>query len=153
VSEREKNLDIPRWRFVTKDTFENTHSLACWSPNDPTGPHVLLNGEAGMFEDVIQYHQQRYPEIYADDVAMQVRRAFGYTAASKVAHIHKVMKRALSRQEIASRHLSEDALTVALCGLLAEDALIERFLRDKLGRAPAAPKVVPLPSVLSEKAA
>src|SRR5215471_228267 len=44
--ERQFAVDVPKFRYVDKEQFEENWHLASWVPNDPDGPTVLMNKDA-----------------------------------------------------------------------------------------------------------
>jgi hypothetical protein len=130
--EREAPVDVPKFRMAEKDDFEKPWHLAVWVPHDPDGPTVLINQDSPILEEVIEYHQAQYPEVYAEEVAKTVRQVFGEIAACKIAHSQKLAKN-VPVEELDQDYRSEKALTVALMGLLAEESVIAQRL-GKLGR-------------------
>ena len=42
--------------------------LASWLPDDPEGPTVLINRGLPILIEAIKYHQDQYPDVYAEDV-------------------------------------------------------------------------------------
>jgi hypothetical protein len=130
--EREAPVDVPRYRLARGDDFEKPWHLALWAPHDTKGPTVLLNVDSQVLQEVVEYHQSQYPDVYAEEVAKIVRQVFGEVAACKVAHSQKLSKR-VSEEELDRDYRSEQALTVALMGLMAEESVIAQRL-GKLGR-------------------
>lgn len=129
-------VDVPRYRFGTKDDFDKEWHLAVWAPNDPEGPTVVINVDSSILEDVVAYHQEQYPDVYAEEVAETVRKVFGEIAACKIAHSQKLAKK-IPEELLDREYRSEQALTVALMGLLAEESVIAQRLA-KLGRKKSA---------------
>jgi hypothetical protein len=134
--EREIAVDVPKFRFVGKEEFDNPWHLALWAPNDPDGPTVLINEESPLLIEAIQYQQQQYPDVYAAEVAKIVRTTYGEVAVCKVAHSQKLIAQ-IPEEELDVSYRSEAALTVALMGLLAEESLIAQRLA-KLSRKKSA---------------
>lgn len=129
-------VDVPHYRYTRADAFARPWHLAAWAPNDVGGPAVLINTDSHILRDIIKYHQANYPDIFADEVSETVRAVFGEVAACKVAHSQKLA--ALVPEEQLNRdYRSEEALTLGLMGLLAEDAVIAARLGHKLGRKQA----------------
>lgn len=85
-----------------------------------------------MLQEVVEYHQAQYPDVYAEEVGKTVRQVFGEVAACKIAHSQKLAKK-VSEEELNRDYWSEQALTVALMGLMAEESLIAQRL-GKFGR-------------------
>jgi hypothetical protein len=134
--EREVAVDVPRFTYVGKDAFENDWHLASWVPADPEGPTVIMNRDCPILLEAIKYHQQQYPDVYADEVAETVRNTYGEVAVCKVAHSQKLAKH-VPAEDLDDLYRSEAALTVGLMGLLAEESLIAQRL-GKLGRKKSA---------------
>jgi hypothetical protein len=130
--EREVPVSVPRYAFANKEDFERPWHLAMWAPNDPEGPTVHINVDSPILEEVVKYHQERYPDVFAEDVAKTIRATFGEVAVAKVAHSQKLSKE-LPVEELDREYRDEKALTLGLMGLLAEESLIAKRL-VKLGR-------------------
>jgi hypothetical protein len=133
--EREMPVDVPKYRYAHKDEFDKSWHLALWSPHSPDGPEVVINSDSPILEEAIKYHQDQYPDVYAEEVAKTVRAVFGEVAACKIAHSQK-LKRELPEEELDQNYRSEAALTIALMGLMAEESLIAQRL-GRLGRKKA----------------
>jgi hypothetical protein len=130
-------VDVPRYSYTDAGDFEEPWHLALWSPHEHGGPTVLLNQDAPVLLEAIKYHQDQYPDIYADEVSKTVKEVYGEVAVAKIAHSQKLMINKVSEQELDKEYRSEKALTVALMGLLAEEMLIGVRL-GKLGKKKAA---------------
>ncbi len=135
--EREVPVDIPRFRYAAADAFTQPWHLALWAPNDTEGPAILINVESPILQEVIEYHQTQYPDVYAEEVAKTIRQVFGEVGACKIAHSQKLAKN-ISEEELDRVYRNEQALTVALMGLMAEESVIAQRL-GKLGRKKSAP--------------
>ncbi|HUK32348.1 MAG TPA: hypothetical protein VLV86_00470 [Vicinamibacterales bacterium] len=134
--EREVPVDVPKYRFAGKDDFELDWHLAAWLPTDPDGPTVQLNQDSPILTEVIKYHQDQYPDVYAEEVADTVRQVFGEVAACKIAHSQKLVKK-VAVETLDADYRNERALTIALMGLLAEESLISQRL-GRFGKKKAA---------------
>jgi hypothetical protein len=130
--ERERAVDVPRYRFAHEEEFEKPWHLALWAPHDPDGPTVLINIDSPILEETVKHHQDQYPDVYAEEVSKTVRQVFGEVAACKVAHSQKLARK-VPEEELDRDYRTEQALTVALMGLMAEEALIAQRL-GRLGR-------------------
>ena len=130
--EREVPVDVPRWQALGKDSFEEEWHVAMWAPNDPAGPTVFINTESPLLEEVVAYHQKKYAPHQAEEVQRIVHQVFGEVAVAKIAHSRKLIK-GMSEEQIDKTYRSEQALTLALMGLMAEESLIAHRL-TKLGR-------------------
>jgi hypothetical protein len=132
---RDMPVDVPRFRFAYADEFERPFHVAMWAPHDPDGPTVLINVESPVLEEAVEYHQSQYPDVYAEEVAKTVRQVFGEVAACKIAHSQKLAKK-VTEEELDREYRSEQALTVGLMGLLAEESVIAQRL-GRLGKKKA----------------
>ena len=130
--EREAAVDIPRYRFAPKEDFEQSWHLAAWAPHDADGPTVVINVDSPVLQEIVEYHQGHYPDVYAEEVADSVRKVFGEVATCKIAHSQKLTKE-IPEEQLDKDYRSEAALTIALMGLLAEESLIAQRL-GRLGR-------------------
>ncbi len=130
--ERKVAVDVPRFVYAGKDEFEDPWHLASWVPNDPEGPTVHMNRDAPILLEAIKYHQDQYPDVYAEEIEEIVKNTYGEVAICKVAHSQKLAKH-IPEQDLDDTYRSEAALTIALMGLLAEESLIGQRL-GKLGR-------------------
>jgi hypothetical protein len=142
--ERDAPVDVPRYRLANADEFEKSWHLAAWVPNDPDGPTVVLNVDAPVLQEIVEYHQEQYPEVYAEEVANTVRQVFGEVAACKIAHSQKLTKQ-VTEEELDRDYRSEQALTFGLMGLLAEESVISQRL-GKLGKKKAGTAILTAPS-------
>lgn len=122
-SERSVPVDVPRYDFKGSEDFDKPWHLATWAPRDPEGPTVYINKESGILEEVVEYHQEKYAEVYHEEVGKVVREVFGEVAACKVAHSQKLASE-IPEEELDQSYRNEAALTVGLMGLIAEESLI-----------------------------
>ena len=130
--ERRIPVDVPRFRLVGKDEFERPWHVALWAPTAPDGPTVLINTDSPILLEIVQYHQNQYPDVFAEEVQKTVFEGFGEVAACKVAHSQKLLRN-IAKEELDKDYRSEQALTIGLMGLLAEESLIAQRL-GRLGR-------------------
>jgi hypothetical protein len=130
--ERDVPVDIPQFRFASAEEFEKPWHIAMWAPHDPDGPTVVINVDSPVLQEIVQYHQAQYPDVYAEEVAETVRQVFGEVAACKIAHSQKLAKQ-VTEEELDRDYRSEAALTIGLMGLLAEESVISQRL-GKLGK-------------------
>jgi Histidine kinase-, DNA gyrase B-, and HSP90-like ATPase len=134
--ERQVAVDVPKFKYVGKIEFENPWHLASWVPTDPEGPTVLMNRESPIIIEAIKYHQDQYPDVYAQEVEEIVTQTYGEIAVCKIAHSQKLVKH-VAEEELDQTYRSDEALTISLMGLLAEESLIAQRL-GKLGRKKSA---------------
>jgi hypothetical protein len=130
--ERLVPVDVPKYRFGHPEEFQHPWHIALWAPNDVGGPYVVINTQSPVLVEMIKYHRDRYPDVHAEEITLIILKTFGEIAACKIAHTQKLMKY-ITEQEVDDAFRTEEALTVALMGLIAEDTLINQRLA-KLGR-------------------
>jgi hypothetical protein len=70
--------------------------------------------------------------VYAKEVTDIVRKTYGEIAVCKLAHSQKLAAQ-VAEEDLDQYYRSEQALTIALMGLLAEESLIAQRL-GRLGR-------------------
>jgi len=136
---RDIPVDVPRFRYGYAADFALPFHVAMWAPHDPDGPTVLINIDSPILQEAVEYHQSQYPDVYAEEVAKTVRQVFGEVAACKIAHSQKLSKK-VTEEELNSQYRSEQALTVGLMGLLAEESVIAQRL-GRLGKKKGAQTV------------
>ena len=134
--ERQVAVDVPKFRYVSKEEFDEDWHLASWVPNDPEGPTVLMNKEAPLLVEAIKHHQQQYPDVFAVEVEKIVKDTYGEVAVCKIAHSQKLTTY-VAEDQLDLTYRNEAVLTVALMGLLAEESLIAQRL-GRLGRKKSA---------------
>ncbi|MEX0801530.1 MAG: hypothetical protein WD379_09975 [Dehalococcoidia bacterium] len=115
---------VPTYVLVSGDDIEDG-ALAAWSPNHPghTEGAVLLNVDHSVLRAEIEHWQSQFADHLADDIANEVLKAYGEIAVSKVAHSEHLRGQVAS-QVIDQKYRSPEALTMALLGLFAEEAVI-----------------------------
>jgi len=125
-------VDVPRYELKNASDFEQPWHLAMWVPNDPAGPTVFINVDSPILQEAVEHHQLQFPDHLAEEVATIVRKTIGEIASCKVAHAQKLTAE-ISEEKLNQEYRNEAALTVALMGLMAEESLIARRLKQ-LGR-------------------
>jgi hypothetical protein len=135
--EKEVPVSIPSYRYATKEEFEREWLMAQWAPNDPDGPTVILNADAPMLLEAIAYHQEQYPAVHSEEIQNIVKAVYGEVAVAKIAHSEKLAARGVTEEDLEQQYRSDEALTIALMGLMAEESLISQRL-GRLGRKKAA---------------
>lgn len=125
---------IPTWIKVKADDLEKG-MLAGWAPNHPDHPEgaVLINIEHPVMEEEIAHWQAQYGDHLADQVAEEVIATYGEIAVAKVAHSEH-LKSILPSSAVEQELRSEPALTMALLGLIGEEAVIAPRIGGKFGR-------------------
>ena len=125
----ESPVDVPNISFNKKEDFEKEWHIAAYAKSRHT---VMINLDSGIIDEVVKYHEERYPEILHEEVRKIIWKTFGEVAACKVAHSQK-LARMVTEQELDKSYRTEEALTVGLMGLMAEESLISQRL-GRLGR-------------------
>ncbi len=128
------NGGLPRYRPVLADNV-GPGMLAAWQPNDPEFPEgvVLINIEHPVLQSVIEHWQSQYADHHAEDIAKDVIDVYGQVAVSKVAHSEH-LKGIVPSQIVEKQMRSEEALTMAILGLMAEDHLIATKVGGKYSK-------------------
>lgn len=133
--QRNRPVDIPKYRFSHKDEFEEPWHLALWSPHEADGPVVCINVDSPILQEIIEYRQSLYPEIYAEEIANEIRKAFGEIATCKIAHSQRLAK-LIPEERLDEEYRNERALTISLMGLIAEESLIVQRLKGRFKKTP-----------------
>jgi hypothetical protein len=125
---------IPAYELVRSDAV-GKGMIACWAPNHPEHPEgaVLIATDHPVIEEQVAYWQSQYAPHLEEDVRREVLAVYGEIAVAKVAHSEQ-LKQMLPSHEIESNLRSEGALTMALLGLISEDAVISTRVGGKLGK-------------------
>jgi hypothetical protein len=127
--EQSAPVDVPQYDWCGKEDYDQEWHLATWSRERAT---VFLNRDAKLIQDTITYYQDQYPEQYAEEIVEIVKDVFGEVACCKVAHAQQLAY-VMSESEIDENYLTDEALTIALMGLISEETIIAQRL-GKLGR-------------------
>ena len=90
--ERQVSVDVPKFRYVGKEEFDEDWHLASWMPIDPDGPTVFMNRDAPLLLEAIKHHQQQYPDVFGAEVEKIVKDTYGEVAVCKIAHSQKLTK-------------------------------------------------------------
>jgi hypothetical protein len=127
---------LPYYRTAKAEDFDHPGLLAAWQPHDPQYPTgvVLLNVEHPVLIQQIQHYQSLYPDHLSEEIEGRVIGVYGEVAVAKVAHSES-MRSLLPANVIDKELRSPYALTMALLGLVTEDAIINSRLGGKFGKA------------------
>jgi hypothetical protein len=130
---------IPAYIAVTGDEIEEEGMLATWMPNHPDHPEgaVLIKVDHPVLKEEIEHWQAQYPDHLADQIAEEVIAVYGEIAVAKVAH-SEYMKSVMPSSKVEHELRSNAALTMALLGLIGEEAVIAPRIGGKFGRSRAA---------------
>jgi len=115
---------LPHYRLVGAGEM-GEGMLAAWAPNDPIHSEgaVLVNVDHPVLREEVLFWQQQYPEHHAEEIANDVMAIYGEIAVAKIAHSEH-LKGLIPSKTIEDDLRSEPALTMALLGLIAEEAVI-----------------------------
>jgi hypothetical protein len=122
---------IPRYRLVKAGELADG-MIAAWHPNDPIYSEgaVLINQDHLVLQSQIEYWQSQFADHHAEEVRKDVLRTYGEIAVAKVAHSEH-LKGILPSKQIEEELRSDGALTLALLGLIAEEAVLATRLGGK----------------------
>ncbi len=125
---------LPHCRAVKAEDIGGKGILAAWQRHDPEFPSgvVLLNVEHPVLLQQIAHYQSQYPDHLMDEVEEKVLTVYKEVAVAKIAH-SEYLRSVLSANEIEELR-SPHSLTMALLGLITEDALLQPRLGGKLGK-------------------
>jgi hypothetical protein len=126
---------VPSYVAVHKDEFDEEWHLAAWAPKYADHPEgaVLLNIDHPVIEGQITYWQSQYPSSFAESIRDEIIKVYGELSVAKVAHSEQ-LKSVVPAIAIDEKFRSEESLTMALLGLMAEESLIDQRLHGKVGR-------------------
>lgn len=129
---------IPTFRKVGSDAVEEG-MLAVWQPNDPTEPNgvVLINVDHPVLRAEIEHWASQYPDHLAEEVGKEVANVYGEMAVAKVAHSEH-LKGIIPAADIEEQLRSPAALTMALLGLIGEEAVLAPRIGGKFSKKAAA---------------
>jgi hypothetical protein len=125
---------LPKYRPVGAGDV-SPGMLAAWQPNDVECPEgvVLLNVEHPVLCQVIEHWQAQYADHHAESIRLDVIDVYGQVAVSKVAHSEH-LKSILASHIVEKNLRSEEALTMALLGLMSEDQMIATRIGGKYSK-------------------
>lgn len=129
---------IPSYRTVRGEEL-GAGMLAAWQARDPDYPEgvVLLNVDHPVLEEEINHWQSQYPDHLAEEIRDEVIDCYGQIAVAKVAHSEH-LKGIVPAQIVEEKFRSDEALTMALLGLIGEEAVIAPRIGGKFKRRSAA---------------
>ncbi len=125
---------LPSYRTVGADAV-GPGILAAWQPKDPDYPEgvVLINVDHPVLISIIEHWQSQYADHHAEEIAKDVIQVYGQVAVSKIAHSEH-LKSIIASQTVDKMFRSEEALTMSLLGLMAEDHLISTRVGGKYSK-------------------
>jgi hypothetical protein len=122
---------MPDWEWYPESEFgEDERKWAgIW---DPHGRELKLNEDHPLFAEVIEHWQSLYPSRYADEIRERVKLGLGEILVARIAH--SAFLRGVSEREIDTSVRSPQAITLAACGLIAEERYLATSLGGKFGK-------------------
>jgi hypothetical protein len=116
---------LPNFRPVRAGDGVSPEMLAAWSPNDPTEPAgvVLINVDHPVLRAEIEHWQAQFADHLAQEIGDEVIKVYGEQAVAKVAHSEH-LKGLIPSKDVEDKLRSEAALTMALLGLMGEEAIL-----------------------------
>jgi hypothetical protein len=129
---------LPNYHLVGKDEV-GAGMVAAWVAHDPTEPNgaVKINVEHPILMEEVTYWQAQYPDHVAAEVSKEVLNTYGEIAVSKIAHSEH-LKGIIPSKTVEDELRSDAALSMALLGLIAEEAVIAPRLGGKFRKKAAA---------------
>ncbi|WP_433452541.1 ATP-binding protein [Streptomyces sp. CA-142005] len=129
---------LPEYKIVPSSEMDEPEMLAEYlgeSSVHPTGL-IRVNIQHPALAEVIVTWQNAYPDHLAESIAEEIGDVYGQVAVAKVAHSEHY--RSKYDPTTIEEMRSSKSLTMALLGLMAEDAMIATRLGGKYGRRKAA---------------
>lgn len=126
---------IPTYEFVLSADLGSPGMIAAWAPNHPEHPEgaVLVATDHPVIEEQVAHWQRQFPPHLEEDVRKEVLSIYGEIVVAKVAHSEQ-LKSLMPSHDVETHLRSEAALTMALLGLISEDAVISTRVGGKLGK-------------------
>jgi hypothetical protein len=120
------------------DMGEDARWIAAWDRPNATYPNgcVLLNVDHPVIEEIVSNWQEKYPH-HQEEAEGFVVSILGELLAAKVAHSEWMTGAGVTRSEVDEGLRSPSALTMAMLGLVAEDAFIATHVGGNLGKRAA----------------
>jgi hypothetical protein len=118
-------VGIPKCHWVTAEDINDSGMIAAWQKPTAKNPDgcIELDESHLLFRSQIEHWQKQYPAAAAKEVEQLVKEAYEEVAIAKVSHLHALTGSVFS-EEKRDEMLSNPALSMALLGLISEDALI-----------------------------
>ena len=95
-----------------------------------------LKREFGPVQELVENQEVRYPNQDFGDVRQAVEDILGEVVLARV--MHASLLKGFPKEALNERVISPESITFALCGILAEEAVINTRVGGMLGRAVAA---------------
>jgi hypothetical protein len=121
---------------VKEDDLEEGAAAAWLKPSaqEPYGT-VLLNSDFIVFEEVIKYWQDQYPNHFSEKIRTTVQEVYGQAMVARIAHSESLTRHeSWGRKRVEEELRSTSALTMAVLGLITEDKIISMKLATLLSK-------------------
>lgn len=124
---------IPTYRYTGQEDFD-PGMLASWQPKHPDHPEgiVWMNRDHPVIIGQLEYWKSLFAAHHAEDIEKLVMETYGQVAVAKVAHSEHL--RGLADPEVIKEMRSERSLTMALLGLISEEAFLSASIGGRFGR-------------------
>jgi hypothetical protein len=122
---------MPDWEWYPESEFDEDERkwAGVW---DPHRRELRLNEGHPFFTEVIEHWQALYPSRYADEIRDRVKLGLGEILVARIAH--SAFLPGVSEQEIDNAVRTPQAITLAACGLIAEERYLATSLGGKFGK-------------------
>lgn len=119
------SVGIPDCQWVSAADINDDGMIGAWQKPTPQYPNGCIELDKGHFviKSQIEHWQKQYPAAVSNEVEQLVKEAYEEVAIAKVSHLHALTGSVFS-EEKRDEMLSNPALSMALLGLISEDALI-----------------------------
>lgn len=127
---------IPDYRWVQEEDVE-PGVAAAWQKPSVTEPNgvVLLNRDFEMFEEVVMYWQEQYPDHLVERIEKVVQEVYGQAMVARIAHSASLTRnKNWGRNAVDQELRSTGSLTMAVLGLVTEDYVITNKLGSLLSK-------------------
>lgn len=122
----------PDWEWYNADETDDLFA-GTW---DPAAQRLSLKREFGPVQELVENQEVRYPNQDFGDVRQAVEDILGEVVLARV--MHASLLKGFPKEALNERVISPESITFALCGILAEEAVINTRVGGMLGRAVAA---------------
>ncbi|SDS31403.1 hypothetical protein SAMN04487764_1937 [Gillisia sp. Hel1_33_143] len=127
---------IPDYRWVREEDVEEGTAAAWLKPSaqEPNGT-VLLNSNFQVFEEVVKYWQDKYPDHFEEKVQSTIQDVYGQAMVARIAHSESLTRdKNWGRKRVDEELRSTSSLTMAILGLITEDHIIANKLGALLSK-------------------
>jgi hypothetical protein len=121
---------IPEFKWIDGAQFDDG-VFATWEPSSKAYPRgvVFLNEGHPVIAAEMKFFAEQYPNTWYEEVVNVVRQCYGESAVAAVAHSEH-LKTVVNSDVVDNQMRDPYALTMALLGLIAEEAMITERIRE-----------------------